>query len=453
MKIGRVSISNFKNIDNLSFDFRNKDTIIFDGPNGFGKTSFFDAVELAISGKINRVTNLQGKGGFNTLLLLKDQDKESLIKIELIVNDESITICRKTKSEKRLNKNEKKPNNWKVFHAYKLNNFEDDNFTETKLIGQNELNQLLKDFKIDQLFNIFFYVQQEETGFYLKMNEKERMDSLSILFNTEKQIQEKQQVAKTKNKLRELIEDYDKKISKYNKKKEKISIVSNENKNVGYIKVSPGEKLIGEWDSKEFVIDSDEKFNQYIEMINNIILLRENTKDFKNTYNNKKLNQLIEDNNKLQNIILFDFYKKHHEEILLNYNKLGKYIEIKSLLNKYSIDDLETIPLQKMKNAKLMNEEYFQNIEELLERKNEVSKQNTKIESSNVNLISARDNLKDKFEDLHEHSPEEISEKCPYCGANYNSYENVLEYFEGYKEVFNDILTTNSKYLKEINRI
>lgn len=451
MKINRVSISNFKNINNLIFDFRDKDVLIFDGPNGFGKTSFFDAVELVVSGKINRITNTRGKGGFDSLLLLKNQEAESLIKIEFIDNGKPIVIARKTNKNERLSKNDKKPDNWEVYHAYKLTDFEDENYAETKLVNQKEVNHMLGNFNYDQLFNIFFYVQQEETGFYLKMTEKKRMDSLSILFNTDKQIQEKEKTAEFLKELKIIITTKKEELKEFQQRKNKLEDIDNEDENAEYVKVSPEEELIGNWDSKEVIIDSSEKFHKHNDIIDNIILLKENMKEFRKTYNNQKITQLSKDTNRLQNIILFDFYRNNHEEILENYSKLKQYINVKGSLNEYNSEELDIIPLQEMKKTELMGKKYFLNIETLLERKKEIAKHNTKVDSLYANLISARDNLKNKFEDLHNHSSEEISDKCPYCGADYNSYDDILENFEDYKEIFNDLMTTNSKYLKEIN--
>ena len=53
-KIKDLIIENFKAIDSWYIDLTNKDLTILDGPNGFGKTSIFDAIELALTGQIRR---------------------------------------------------------------------------------------------------------------------------------------------------------------------------------------------------------------------------------------------------------------------------------------------------------------------------------------------------------------------------------------------------------------
>jgi exonuclease SbcC len=54
-KIARIKINNFKPFEDALFDLDSSSLITLDGPNGFGKTSIFDAVELLFTGFIQRV--------------------------------------------------------------------------------------------------------------------------------------------------------------------------------------------------------------------------------------------------------------------------------------------------------------------------------------------------------------------------------------------------------------
>ncbi|WP_397548084.1 AAA family ATPase [Rossellomorea yichunensis] len=44
--INRLYIENFKTIDKAVISFENQDITVLDGPNGFGKTTIFDSIEL-----------------------------------------------------------------------------------------------------------------------------------------------------------------------------------------------------------------------------------------------------------------------------------------------------------------------------------------------------------------------------------------------------------------------
>ena len=56
--IKRLYIENYKLFSQKEIDFSGALLSVFDGPNGYGKTSIFDAIELLITGKISRVKSV-----------------------------------------------------------------------------------------------------------------------------------------------------------------------------------------------------------------------------------------------------------------------------------------------------------------------------------------------------------------------------------------------------------
>ena len=62
IKLGRMRIVNFKSFKNpVEFNFTGNDLVLFDGPNGFGKTTIFDAVELCFTGEVFRIEKTDKK--------------------------------------------------------------------------------------------------------------------------------------------------------------------------------------------------------------------------------------------------------------------------------------------------------------------------------------------------------------------------------------------------------
>ena len=53
--INRIYLENYKLFDRKKLDFGNNLLSVFDGPNGYGKTSVFDAIEFLVTGNISRV--------------------------------------------------------------------------------------------------------------------------------------------------------------------------------------------------------------------------------------------------------------------------------------------------------------------------------------------------------------------------------------------------------------
>ncbi|MBU9848613.1 AAA family ATPase, partial [Rahnella aceris] len=57
-QISKIEVSSFKAFKQVSLDLKNSSLLTLDGPNGFGKTSIFDAIELLLTGQIKRIDNL-----------------------------------------------------------------------------------------------------------------------------------------------------------------------------------------------------------------------------------------------------------------------------------------------------------------------------------------------------------------------------------------------------------
>ncbi len=54
MKIKKIYIKNFKGIKNKQIVDFSEHTTFLTGPNGFGKTTIYDVIELCLTGKIHR---------------------------------------------------------------------------------------------------------------------------------------------------------------------------------------------------------------------------------------------------------------------------------------------------------------------------------------------------------------------------------------------------------------
>ena len=84
MSIGRVFIKNFRLFRELDLDL-NKENLLITGPNGSGKTSVLEAINLLISRKSIRTRDLKecindGSEGFSLGLEIKNKDEVLTIK-------------------------------------------------------------------------------------------------------------------------------------------------------------------------------------------------------------------------------------------------------------------------------------------------------------------------------------------------------------------------------------
>ena len=115
IEIKRIYLENYKLFSAKTIDFENY-LSVFDGPNGYGKTSIFDAIEFLITGSISRIRENQtisGTLGYSSNFLAKEQNKDVLIKGEFVntLSSEKLVIALRIPAS--LGKNSKK-NNKKV---------------------------------------------------------------------------------------------------------------------------------------------------------------------------------------------------------------------------------------------------------------------------------------------------------------------------------------------------
>ena len=112
IEIKRIYLENYKLFSAKTIDFENY-LSVFDGPNGYGKTSIFDAIEFLITGSISRIRENQtisGALGYSSNFLAKEQNKDVLIKGEFVntLSSEKLVIALRIPAS--LGKNSKKNN-------------------------------------------------------------------------------------------------------------------------------------------------------------------------------------------------------------------------------------------------------------------------------------------------------------------------------------------------------
>ncbi|MGG3580928.1 SMC family ATPase [Priestia megaterium] len=93
MRIEKLKIHNFRIFNGTyDFDFREKDLIIVNGPNGFGKSTIFDAIQWCITGSIQRYKGSHEYQNFNYVfnesLLNNEENLKSLeVSVEVLLNN------------------------------------------------------------------------------------------------------------------------------------------------------------------------------------------------------------------------------------------------------------------------------------------------------------------------------------------------------------------------------
>lgn len=213
--INKIFLDNYKLFENFTLDLKNG-LNIFDGPNGYGKTSLFDAVEFLITGDIKRVTTcevLDGKYKYQKVFFAKDYKKDVIIKAEFCKNDKIFVLVKKIEGHKECNSSiDNNPKKLKeITKTYLVYNFDDIEYSDEYLVPLEELKKMQTELfgKTSQtLYTLLYYIQQEDRLAYFKNNETGRMGSINSLFQIDDENQKLKSIQSAKKKISDLVKLY-----------------------------------------------------------------------------------------------------------------------------------------------------------------------------------------------------------------------------------------------------
>lgn len=190
IKLNRLTVKNFKVFggEAYSLNFKDNNLVILDGPNGYGKTSVFDALELALTGTISRLSSSDGRQNPADNVVAHNGAKEIEVVLELSEegkDDFSIKKTLKSNLPRDANKISKFSELWDSYVS------QGDSWSP---VSSAQLDKLLQNVRFTKDFLLFHYIQQEETSVFLKSkNESQRAEELSQLFGNTRSAEEKYQ--------------------------------------------------------------------------------------------------------------------------------------------------------------------------------------------------------------------------------------------------------------------
>lgn len=95
-RLNYISISNFRYIPpqvSQIMSFENSNLTILEGPNGYGKSTLFDAIELLITGELHRLKrDLLNRGKIDNSVLAHDKQKDIVIQGEFVDSKNHSTL-------------------------------------------------------------------------------------------------------------------------------------------------------------------------------------------------------------------------------------------------------------------------------------------------------------------------------------------------------------------------
>ena len=227
IKIKKIYLENYKLFTIKEIDFSNC-LCVFDGPNGYGKTSIFDAIEFLITGSISRIQESEvvaANISYSKNCLANDPEKDIRIKGEFKDNltDKSIVIalCIPASVGAGKQNNPKSIETQTQSHILPAYDIPIE-FWKDNIVSPENISSKRKEFFGAQNINLFkmlHYIHQEDRLAYFKKSESERGKTITELFGIEEDVEKlakvndaQRQLSNKLTKLREQIQSVDKEI-------------------------------------------------------------------------------------------------------------------------------------------------------------------------------------------------------------------------------------------------
>lgn len=430
-----ICIRNFKYITDekpLEFEFSNSNIVILDGPNGYGKTTLFDAIEILLTGQIKHFNpNLQNRKTETIGMLANDDSKDIAI---------AAVLSSDTEGELRI---------------------------ERRLLCKDEFKSilLLNDQQIEQeklydklgfslnMFDIGMYISQSESLDFLQNKYKDRKAYVSSLSDNS----EMQDKIKTLKSIQESLEgrlnqETEEKEGKIKSVKDKVASIEKKIESVSIYAELPGEdvRLFSEEEYPFDVIEIDEDvtYDSVILPLRQISKFVENYEEYIKYINNAYVRELTETS---KQIYMALFYCE--EITLLNENEsllqsLNKYIELLKDFSesKWSVDEkiFEEIDIDR---------KTIERLRELLLNQQRERNQLADADKVLAQMTKARRAFIDQYNQAVE-AGKFNQNKCPLCGTDFEDINQAITETEGFiKNIHTDGVKAIEDYEIEISGI
>ena len=480
MKIRKILLYNFKNFRNETvIDFSDGITFLV-GPNGYGKTTIFDAIELGLTGNLSRINKVTAENiVYNKPFFQNEIGQPVIIKLWLEkMNGDQLLIVRKLVNSSTDSRNSfaplKSASQFKLFRQVEVSetNFSSIDNTSLEEITQSSIDAFLGingKYEIEKIFNLFNYIQQEETTFFLKQTEYERGDSLSFLVKTDKVEKKIKEINTVTNVINRKISDLEGQLK--NLKQQELSDV-------------PYHRL---FNHREFVFDRETPFSianldkllTYQNTLQNII-------DFKKNFSIEEYNRKTErdkrkkdiagdtankqalyfsmlypnilksnsqwlwekyslDNPKLFEYVLLENYLQSYERVVHDCNRRK---QLNTYLTNLSADITEMTEqsITYTQNDRLSGD--FELLKIQVVKFQSLRNNASQVDKNLSELRQLRSNLSNKFDELRYRHIDE--NKCPFCNSQFQTFEELKQAYDSYKNYLTEISSQNSLQLQEV---
>lgn len=435
-RIDKLTFNNFKLFgDEFTINFNDNELIVFDGPNGHGKTTVFDATELALTGDIRRLNPTENQQTPADVVVAHKNNKDCYIRLELRNDDSSIVIERRLKTD--IPNSAKKISNFKnLWDLVLINN------DERRFITQLEFDKLINSPNLVRDFTLFHYVEQEDTAHFLKLkNEKARADALSVLFGDTVKMQERvSKVVQIRKSVIDKINDKTKEKTILEQRGNLGEIQNPEGKNISFSPLLVFKTSQFEWDMEKIEGITSEKRDSFLSELYNIDVLVQHSIYF---LNRRKYILATEQREVLKSFIAYSKYIKQLNKIRERFRRVNLVTNISSWLNVNNFDTLVNSPdLSDAFNlVGYESGEHFLNTLKQIVNGKKTHKDNSKFI---LELFNYRTQLKIYL------SNKKNENECFLCGTPFDKHDELIKSIEDKESGLKSLLSNDEQRFEEL---
>ena len=458
-KLGRFRIKNFKAIEDEVFDLRDTHAAILDGPNGFGKTSVFDALEVCFTGKIDRISSSRGatsSKAHDCHFLKRNNSLLTVLQLEIAAEDPAESFTIKAEIAPHITGSAASMRRYEEHITRFTAKFWDD--TEWEKIDNANLWDRLALSGGQELFKIQHYISQEDTvGFLRNNDESERHKVLAHLFGTSTQSSELAKIDSIKLLATKRLEELSLKISKT---KETLDRFTNTERVEGsaLATLTPSNQIKYIGSLTDVSSASVVNVSSALEALRAIAPIVSLPQPFIDGRFNSQLDFLLakRDLELLDLIALgsvkdlrdFGYIKKAHVSLTAARADLSRRRATLDLIAKDN-GELKSALLNHLSSEYLGNSTQFLSFVELLTR---LRSENTGISRIVQNIQTQRQSLLQSYKNFHESlSSHEVS--CPLCGDKKSGQlDQLLDEYHRQEDFFNNLLSDSARKEFELRR-
>lgn len=471
IKFGRLFLRNFKSFaEPIEFDFSKQDLFILGGPNGFGKTTIFDAIELCFRNEISRLFKTDNKKK-DAHHLKNNTNEIAVICLELISDTETYAIYLEIPKSESKDDNRIGVNNYlfKILNQYPKKELDDGYELTQPIIDEysidRELSEIIDNEQLKETFTIFNYIQQEDTAHFLKNSEKERHGAINYLLGTkeERSQQEKIQLIRVfvKNKLEKIQEEI--KGLQKDLQSDGLQYINNFNQ---FLNIAPkgSEKFSCIYNLTDPTGLPYESLNIFSTSLVRVEWLNKNIETYKKIQLDNYIDILTIERDDLILSLLYVWHIKSYDEIKKNNQYCNKITRVRnriklfeqkipkfelllnSSLRKIDVEDIFSdlgIIFTSLESRFKFFESSLQELENLEKESNSHQKMIEIIDLSRKNLL-------EKYNEFVGHNHiQEIN--CPLCGVEKGSLDILLQEYDNQSRIFNNFKDGSDIRKIEIN--